>query len=68
MHFCQGSSTCQVRVPDDARYCSEHGRVWKPWSGEPTLESVVKAYCDQQRSRYELLDELACLRAAAVRG
>jgi hypothetical protein len=42
-------------------------RVWKPWSGEPTLESVVRAYCDQQRARYELLEELANLRAAEGR-
>lgn len=38
-------------------------KVWRPWSGEPTLESVVKAYCDEQRACYELLEELAELRA-----
>jgi hypothetical protein len=40
-------------------------QVWKPWTGEPTLESVVMAYCDEQRARYELLEELAELRGSA---
>lgn len=40
--------------------------VWKPWTGEPTLESVVTNYCDGVRSRYELLDELRELRTPAL--